>query len=235
MTSLRTPASSGFSSISPSDDDGSDKIVSEGAAGSAAPLRVLLVDEDPERARQVEEGLMNSAVVHTTIHTHGRVLLDLISKISPDVIIMDCNSPDRDTIESLRLVAQSNPKPIVMFVEEEGSDRMQDAIDAGVSAYVIDGLKSKRVRPLIDTAIARFRHMDSLRSELKKTKEDLAARKTIERAKGLLMQHHGMTEDEAFSSMRTMSQQQGKPLKDVAESVITIIGLLTSNKTKGES
>ena len=160
----------------------------QGVVVKAAPLCVLLIDEDPERARQVEEGLMSNAVVHTATATHGRVLLDLIARISPDVIIMDCNSPDRDTIESLRLVAQSNPKPIVMFVEEEGGDRMLDAIEAGVSAYVIDGLKPKRVQPLIDTAIARFRHMDGLRNELKKTKEDLAARKVIERAKDILAQ-----------------------------------------------
>jgi response regulator NasT len=115
-----------------------------------------------------------------------------------------------------------------MFVEEEGGDRMQDAIDAGVSAYVIDGLMPRRVRPLIDTAIARFRHMDGLRSELQKTKDDLAARKVIERAKGLLMQHHGMTEDQAFSSMRKMSQQQGKPIKDVASNVITILEMLAN-------
>ena len=234
MTSQQTPASSGSSSILPSDAQQPETATPKGAASAAAPLRVLLIDEDPERARQVEEGLMSNAVVHTTIQTHGRVLLELISKISPDVIIMDCNSPDRDTIESLRLVAQSNPKPIVMFVEEEGGDRMQDAIDAGVSAYVIDGLKPKRVQPLIDTAIARFRHMDNLRNELKKTKEDLAARKKIERAKGLLMQHHGMTEDQAFSSMRTMSQQQGKPLKEIAESVLTILGMLMKTKDKGE-
>ena len=100
---------------------------------------------------------------------------------------------------------------------------------------MIDGLTPKRVKPLIETAIARFKHMDSLRSELRKTKEDLAARKTIERAKGLLMQHHGMTEDQAFASMRTMSQQQGKPLKDVAESVLTIIEMLAGTTGKANT
>ena len=195
---------------------------------SDVPLRVLIIDDDPERIKLVEEGLAANAVVHTASRTHGRLLLDMISRIGPDVIIMDCNSPDRDTIESLRLVARSNPKPIVMFVEEEGGDRMEDAIDAGWSAYVIDGLMPRRVRPLIDTAIARFRHMDGLRSELQKTKDDLAARKVIERAKGLLMQHHGMTEDQAFSSMRKMSQQQGKPIKDVASNVITILEMLAN-------
>jgi response regulator NasT len=112
-----------------------------------------------------------------------------------------------------------------MFVEEEGGGGMQEAIEAGVSAYVIDGLTPKRVQPLIDTAIARFRHMDGLRNELKKTKDDLAARKVIERAKGMLMQHHGMTEDQAFSSIRTMSQQQGKPIKEVAENILTIVSM----------
>ena len=89
---------------------------------SDVPLRVLIIDDDPERIKLVEEGLAANAVVHTASRTHGRLLLDMISRIGPDVIIMDCNSPDRDTIESLRLVARSNPKPIVMFVEEEGGD-----------------------------------------------------------------------------------------------------------------
>ena len=230
MASERTQASSGFSSTSHSEVLTESKSAT-GATHAVAPLRVLLIDDDPDRIRQVEEGLSANAVVHTASRMHGRALLDQIANVGPDVIIMDCDSPDRDTIESLRMVAQSNPKPIVMFVDEEGSEHMNEAIDAGVSAYVIDGLTSKRVRPLIDTAIARFRQIDGLKNELRKTKDDLAARKTIERAKGLLMQHHGMTEEQAFSSMRTMSQQQGKPLKDVAESVLTIVGMLAGMNT----
>lgn len=207
--------------------DSSDTSSSGRAAASAAlPLRVLIVDDDAERAKLVEEGLAENALVTMAMQIHGRPLLDLISRLQPDVIIMDCESPDRDTIESLRQVAQTNPKPIVMFVEEEGSAFMHEAIQAGVSAYVIDGLKPKRVRPLIDTAITRFKVMDGLRSELKKTKDDLAARKVIERAKGLLMERQNMSEDEAFSALRGMSQQQSKPLKEVAESVIAIFGLI---------
>jgi len=163
MTSPQTPASSGSSLTSPSKGQEVEAVPAQGAVTSAAPLSVLLIDEDPERARQVEEGLIANAVVHTATQTHGRVLLDLIARISPDVIIMDCNSPDRDTIESLRLVAQSNPKPIVMFVEEEGGGGMQEAIEAGVSAYVIDGLTPKRVgrsrRSQSDRA--RERHADA--------------------------------------------------------------------------
>lgn len=237
MDLQQTQQSSGSSSTSPSKSEVVKSESNQAAAvpTAAAPLRVLLIEEDSVRAKLVEEGLSANAVVHIVTQLHGMYLLEQISKIQPDVIIMDCYSPDRDTIESLRLVAASNPKPIVMFVEEEGSEQMNQAIDAGVSAYVIDGLKPKRVKPVIETAIARFRQMDSLRSELKKTKDDLAARKVIERAKGLLMQHHGMTEDQAFASMRTMSQQQGKPLKDVAENVLTIVGMLAGSAGKTEN
>lgn len=229
MNSPSTLKRSGSSSITPSDEGDE----SEGAAEAApAHLRVLIIDDDEDRAKQVEDGLSGNAIVHMASDIHGRSLLDLISTIHPDVIIMDCQSPDRDTIENLRKVAETNPRPIVMFVEEQGAEQMQDAIDAGVSAYVIDGLTPKRVKPIIDTAIARFRVMDGLKSELEKTKNDLAARKVIEKAKGLLMANEGMSENEAFSAMRDMSQKQGKPLKDVAENIITILGLLNRKKSK---
>lgn len=189
-------------------------------------LRVLIIDEDVTRANIVKEGLDGDAIVRMATQLHGRDLLDLIATWYPDVIIMDCYSPDRDTIESLRQVARANPKPIVMFVEQHGRDRMQEAIEAGVSAYVIDGLTPQRVRPLIDTAIARFKVVDGLRSELQRTKDDLAARKVIERAKGLLMDKQGIKEAEAFRAMRDMSQRQGKPLKDVAENIISVLDML---------
>ena len=204
-------------------------VVKEQAEPTASPARVLcvlIIDDNPERASLVEQGLAQDAVVHTASKLHGTALLDLIAEIRPDVIIMDCESPDRDSIESLRAVVQNNPKPIVMFVEEENDQGQTAAIEAGVSAYVVDGLTPKRVRPVIDVAIARFRVMDDLRSELKKTKEDLAARKVIERAKGLLMKSRNMSEEEAYAAMRTMSQERGKPLKEIAESVISVLTLL---------
>ncbi|WP_233355223.1 ANTAR domain-containing response regulator [Hirschia maritima] len=192
----------------------------------AAPLRVLLIDNNPERAQLVEEGLAEAAIVQTKSQVHGTELLNLIAANQPDVIIVDCNSPGRDSIESLRTVAQNNPKPIVMFVEEENPTGFQQAIEAGVSAYVVDGLTPKRVKPVIDVAIARFKVMNDLRSELKKTKDDLAARKVIEKAKGILMDKRGMTEEEAFIAMRTMSQERGIPLRDIAETVISVMSLL---------
>lgn len=193
---------------------------------TAIPLRVLLIDENSERAQLVKEGLDQSATVHIATTYHGRELLQLITSWKPDVIIMDCYSPDRDTIESLRQIAQTNPKPIIMFVEEGGRSRMQEALNAGVSAYVVDGLTPKRVNPLIDTAIARFRMVDGLKSELRRTKDELAARKVIEKAKGILMERRQLSENEAFAAMRSMSQEQGKPLKEIAENVISVLTLL---------
>jgi len=189
-------------------------------------LRVLVIDDNSERAKLVEEGLSENAIVRMATQLHGRSLLELITDWHPDVIIMDCQSPDRDTIESLRQVAHSTPKPIVMFVEEDNQDHMQDAIEAGVSAYVVDGLTPRRVRPLIDTAIARFRVVDGLKSELRKTKENLEARKVIEHAKGLLMDTQKISEVEAFRSMRDLSQKQGKPMKEIAENIISVLGML---------
>ena len=189
-------------------------------------LSVLLIDDNPDRVRLVEQGLVKDAIVHLAQSVRGKALLDLIADIQPDVIIMDCESPDRDTIESLRVVAQNNPKPIVMFVEDQNGDLAREAVEAGVSAYIVDGLTPKRVQPVIDVAIARFKMLNGLRTELKKSQEDLAARKVIERAKGLLMEKRGMSEQDAFAAMRSMSQERGQPLKEVAESIIAIANLL---------
>lgn len=230
MTLPSTPKNCGSNSITLSDDSNAG---SERSESDLARLRVLVLDDDDARAKQVEEGLSGRAEVHMAQNVHGRSLLELIARVQPDVIIMDCFSPDRDTIESLRRVAETNPRPIVMFVEEEGAQQMQDAISAGVSAYVIDGLTPKRVKPIIDMAIARFKVMDGLKSELEKTKSDLAARKVIEKAKGLLMHQENMSEEQAFIAIRDMSQKQGKPLKEVAENLVAIFEMLSKNKGGG--
>ncbi|MEM6627462.1 MAG: ANTAR domain-containing protein [Pseudomonadota bacterium] len=191
-----------------------------------SPLMVLLIDSDPDRIKIVEEGLAKNAVVKHAASVHGRALIDLIGELQPDVLIIDCESPDRDTIEGLRTVAQTHPKPIVMFVEDGDGSLARQAVRAGVSAYIVDGLTPARVQPVIDVAIERFQLVNELRTELKKSKEDLAARKVIERAKGLLMEKRELSEQAAFEAMRSMAMKQGKPLKEVAENIIQISSLL---------
>ena len=195
-------------------------------AVTTLPLIILLIDSDGERAKIVEEGLSGRAIVRQASSEHGGDLLNLVNELQPDVIIIDCESPDRDTIENLRTVARENPKPIVMFVEDGDGELAREAVRAGVSAYIVDGLSATRVKPVIDIAIERFSMIDSLRRELEKSKADLAARKTIERAKGLLMEKRQMSENDAYAAMRSMAMKQGKPLLEVAESIISVASLL---------
>jgi len=198
------------------------------STGDSPPLIVLLIDSDTERARIVEAGLRGAAITKLASSDSGNILSS-ISKLQPDVIIMDCDSPDRDTIENLRIVARENPKPIVMFVEDGDGSLAKEAVRAGVSAYIVDGLTSSRVQSVIEVAIERFKMFDGLQRELEKSKEDLEARKTIERAKGILMDKRSISESEAFASMRKLAMQESITIKQVAESLWQRNGAILKN------
>lgn len=198
------------------------------SVSKAAPLIVLLIDSDAERARIVEAGLRGAAITKLASSDSGNILSS-ISELQPDVIIMDCESPDRDTIENLRIVARENPKPIVMFVEDGDGTLAKEAVRAGVSAYIVDGLTSSRIQPVIEVAIERFKMFDSLQKELDKSKEDLEARKVIERAKGILMDKRKISESEAFASMRQLAMQESITIKQVADKVLSVASLLGDN------
>ena len=193
--------------------------------GSASPLIVLLIDSDEERARIVEAGLKGAAITKLASSDSDN-LLTSIARLQPDVIIMDCESPDRNTIENLRLVAKENPKPIVMFVKDGDGSLAKEAVRAGVSAYIVDGLTSSRVQPVIEVAIERFKMFDGLQRELEKSKEDLGARKVVERAKGILMDKRNLSEKEAFVSMRKLAMQESITIKQVADKVLSVASLL---------
>ena len=189
------------------------------------PLIVLLIDSNAEHARIVEAGLRGAAITKMASSDSGNILSS-ISKLQPDVIIMDCESPDRDTIENLRIVARENPKPIVMFVEDGDGSLAKDAVRAGVSAYIVDGLTASRVKPVIDVAIERFNMFDDLKRELEKSKNDLEARKIIERAKGVLMDKRKTSESEAFGSMRKLAMKESITIKQVADKILSVSELL---------
>lgn len=153
-------------------------------------------------------------------------LLAAIEAAEPDVVILDLNTPDRDTIESLREATQERPRPIVMFVDRSDEAMIVEAIKAGVTAYVVDGLNPQRVKPVLDVAVARFRQFQALTGELQRAKASLVERKSIERAKGILMQQKGLSEEEAYSSLRRLAMDQGKRIADIAETLITAAKLL---------
>jgi response regulator NasT len=187
-------------------------------------MRVLVVDPDPARAALVAEGL---AGVEPLEVRHVAAFSEVEAAIfQPDVIVVASNSPDRDTIESLREASLANPRPVVMFVDRSEPGLAEQAVLAGVSAYVVDGLSAARVRSVLEVAMSRFQLMNQLRQDLDKAKADLASRKTVERAKALLMKERGLAEDQAYRLLRKLSMDTGRPLGAVAADLLAFAGVL---------
>ncbi|MBS0362649.1 MAG: ANTAR domain-containing protein [Proteobacteria bacterium] len=187
-------------------------------------MRVLVVDPDPARAALVTEGLTGIVpleVVQSTVFDPVQAM-----RFEPDVIVVASDSPDRDTIESLRETTAANPRPVVMFVDRSEPGLAEAAVRAGVSAYVVDGLAKARVRSVLEVAMSRFQLMSQLRQDLEKAKADLASRKTVERAKALLMKERGLDEEAAYRLLRKLSMDAGRPLGAVAADLLTFAGVL---------
>ena len=189
-------------------------------------LRVMVVDEDNERREVLRQGLEKAghrvvAEVQSTVN-----LSRLVAEVLPDVIIIDTHSPDRDTIEHLCVISQDTPRPIVMFSADGNTEKIREAVRAGVSAYVVDGLAAQRVQPILDVAIARFEALQSLRNELEDTQSQLADRKRIDRAKGILMKQKNLSEEDAYKWLRKMAMNENLKLAEVADQIIRAAKLL---------
>lgn len=189
-------------------------------------MRVLIIDPDEARAALVAEGLSEVSPLEVTRAASLEAVEADLARIAPDVIVIACESPDRDTLESLRETSQANPRPVVMFVDRSTPGLAQAAVTAGVAAYVVDGLAPGRVRPVLEVAMSRFAVMQRMRSDLEKAKADLASRKTIERAKGLLMKERGLDEDAAYKTLRKLAMDTGRPLGAVAADLLAFAGVL---------
>jgi response regulator NasT len=190
-------------------------------------IRVLLVDEDQERAETLKTALGEAGY---EVAAHVSAALDLVARVrelQPDVVIIDRDSPDRDTLEHVCMVTRDDPRPIVMFTQDKDQALMREALKAGVSAYVVDGLSAERVRPIVDVAVARFEQSQALRQELEEARASLAERKVIERAKGILMKQRACSEDEAYRLLRKAAMDGNKRLAEVAEQLIAMSKLLT--------
>ena len=187
---------------------------------------MILVDESAERARMVEGALKAQGFNVVAVLGSGDDLSNKLAALAADVVIIDMDSPDRDILESMRQVGAERPHPIVMFSQDGNPDMIKATIEVGVSAYVVDGLRPERIRPVVDVAIARFAQFQSLRSELDKAKSTLAERKQIERAKGILMKRRDCDEDTAYGLMRKMAMDQKIRLADVASRIIDAAELL---------
>lgn len=190
-------------------------------------MRVLLVDEDQQRAATLKTALSEAGY---EVAAHVSASLDLAARVrelQPDVVIIDRDSPDRDTLEHVCMVTRDDPRPIVMFTQDREGAMIRDALKAGVSAYVVDGLSAERIRPIMDVAVARFEQTQALRQELEEARASLAERKVIERAKGILMKQRACSEEEAYRLLRKAAMDSNKRLVEMAEQLIVMSKLLT--------
>jgi two-component system, response regulator / RNA-binding antiterminator len=191
-----------------------------------ASLTVAVVDPSHARAAIVEEGLRAAGVARVVVIAETEDLLARLAEVSPDVVVIDLESPSRDLLEQMFHVSRAVERPVAMFVDQSDTAMMQAAVDAGISAYVVDGLKPERVKTIIDIAILRFNAFARLQRELSEAKNELADRKVIERAKGLIMRLKGLKEDEAYALLRRTAMNEKRKLADIARSIVTAADLL---------
>jgi len=189
-------------------------------------LRVLLIDDGARHIQPIRDELVRQGHEVVGVIASATLIHDIVQRLQPDVVIVDSDSPTRDTLENLATLSVRNPRPVVVFTDDESHDPMQRALRAGVSAYVIAGLQPERLEPVLQVAIARFEQEAALRAQLGKAEQQLAGRKLIERAKGVLMAESGLDEDAAYKRLRKLAMDRGKRLADVAQSVIDARDLL---------
>ena len=187
-------------------------------------MRVLLIDPDRARAALVVEGLADMAPLD--VREAASYDEREAAAFEPDLVVVACDSPDRDTLESLREASAANPRPVVMFVDRSAPGLAEAAVQAGVAAYVVDGLSAARVRPVMEVALSRFAVMQQMRRELVQAKADLASRRTVERAKGLLMKERNLDEEAAYRVLRKLAMDKGRSIAAVAADLLAFADVL---------
>jgi response regulator NasT len=206
----------------------------------ATDLRIVIVAPDTlapdpsdpqaemeaERSRSLRIGMLENGYNIVAVLPADVFLPDRLAQISPDMIIVDAESQARDTLEHVVVATRDARRPIVLFTNDEDTSHVRDAIAAGVTAYVVAGLAAERVKPVLEIALARFQHEETLRRELADARMQLSDRKVIDRAKGILMRRHSLPEDEAYARLRKTAMDKGMKLADVAQRIIDVADLL---------
>src|ERR1700744_3108686 len=198
----------------------------EGSTGAEQALKIVIVDESPLRAAILEEGLREAGFTGVVHISEMQSLLSKIYAQDPDIILIDLENPSRDVLEQMFQVSRAVRRPIAMFVDQSDAASIQASVDAGVSAYIVDGLKKERIKPILDLCVSRFNAFARLQDELDRTKTALEERKVIDRAKGILMKLKGLTEEEAYVLMRSTAMREKKKIGDIAQSILTASELL---------
>src|SRR3977135_4446562 len=194
--------------------------------GAESSPKIVIVDESPIRAAILEEGLREAGFTGVVHISEMQSLLARIYALDPDVILIDLENPSRDVLEQMFQVSRAVRRPGAMFVDQSDSACIQASVDAGVSAYIVDGLRKERVKPILDLCISRFNAFSRLQTELEKTKSALEERKVIDRAKGILMKVKNISEEEADGLLRRTAMNENRKIAEVAQSVVTAAELL---------
>ena len=189
-------------------------------------LRIVIVDKSAIRGAILEEGLRESGFLQVVRISGTQNLLARIYAIDPDVILIDLENPSRDILEQMFQVSRIVKRPVAMFVDQSDTASIQASVDAGVSAYVVDGLKKDRIKHILDLCISRFNAFTRLQGELDQAKTALEERKVIDRAKGILMKAKNLNEDDAYTLLRRTAMNENKKIVDIAQSVLTAAEML---------
>jgi len=189
--------------------------------GAESSPKIVIVDESPIRAAILEEGLREAGYTEVVHISEVQSLLARIYALDPDIIVIDLENPSRDSLEQMFQMSRAVRRPIAMFVDQSDAASIQASVDAGVSAYIVDGLKKERIKPILDLCVSRFNAFSKLQNELDRTKHALEERKVIDRAKGILMTAKKMSEEQAYALLRSTAMKENKKIAEIAQSVIT--------------
>jgi response regulator NasT len=189
-------------------------------------LSILVIDENRIRAAVIEAGLREAGHDHVTVIHDVAGIARRIAEIAPDVIVIDLENPNRDMLENMFQLSRAVKRPIAMFVDRSDRASIEAAVDAGVSAYIVDGLRQERVKPILDMAISRFNAFSRMARELEQMRSELEGRKLVDRAKRILMKSRGLSEEDAYSLLRKTAMNQNRKISEIADSLVTAAGLL---------
>lgn len=190
-------------------------------------LSIIVIETDRDRTRVIVDSLRDAGFSDIQVIPEVAGLARRISESNPDLVLVDMASPSRDMLEEMALASGPLERPVAMFVDRSDGSLTKAAIEAGISAYVVDGLKPSRIGSILDAAVTRFHMMHRMRVELETTRRALEERKLIDRAKGLIMKARGIDEDAAYALLRKTAMDQGRRVTDVAQALVTAAGLLT--------
>src|SRR5437870_1803191 len=198
----------------------------ERSMGAESSPKIVIVDESPIRAAILEEGLREAGFTGVVRISEMQNLLAHIYALDLDVILIDLENPSRDVLEQMFQVSRAVRRPLAMFVDQSDAASIQASVDAGASAYIVDGLRKEHIKPILDLYISRFNAFSRLQDELDRTKSALEERKVIDRAKGILMKLKGLTEDEAYVLLRSTAMREKKKIGEIAQSILTASEML---------